>query len=450
MIPKITVPQAVQSIIHRLEMHGFEAYAVGGCVRDSLCGRTPHDWDLCTNAVPSEIRSCFSDRTTLDTGEKHGTVPVLWDGEIYEITTYRTEDAYLDCRRPSEVHFMQSLTEDLQRRDFTINAMAYHPIKGLVDLYGGVKDLRHGILRCVGEPEQRFSEDALRIFRGLRFAACYRLQIALETAEAAKRLAPLLRRISAERIDTECCKLLTADGTAVAGILRDFPEIWTVIFPEIQTMRGCKQHHPRHCYDVWEHTLHVVEAVPPDLYLRWAALFHDFGKPACKATDASGTDHFYGHPAISETLARQALRRLRADNKRVHIVCTLVKYHDIAIPAEHKAMRRLLAKLGEETVRQLLQLRQADCIGQSAWSYETERPLLKQAKALMEEIIAENACLQLKDLAINGSDLINLGVKKGPQIGILLHALLQMVIEEQLPNERDLLLKTAEKMQGKS
>lgn len=443
---KIEMPEAALQILHQLEMQGFECYAVGGCVRDSLCGRTPHDWDLCTNALPEEVRRCFPDRTVLATGEKHGTVTVLWEGAPYEITTYRTEGAYLDCRRPSSVHFVRSLEEDLGRRDFTINAMAYHPARGLVDLYGGKADLAQGVLRCVGEPEKRFTEDALRILRGLRFAACYELEIAPETADAAKSMANLLRRISSERIDAECCKLLMASGASAARVLRLFPAVWTVVFPELVPVMGCDQNHPRHQHNVWEHTLHVLEAVPPDLYLRWAALFHDLGKPACKTTDAAGIDHFRGHPAVSEEIARRILHRLHADNRRIHAVCTLVQYHDAVIPADRRAMRRLTAKLGEDTVRQLLLLRQGDCVGQSAWAYEEDRPQLERAWKLLDDIIAENACLHLRDLAVNGSDLIAAGVEKGPQVGQILQKLLQLVIDERLPNEKECLLEEAKKI----
>lgn len=442
----IEMPGIVLEILSRLEQKGFEAYAVGGCVRDSLCGRTPHDWDLCTNAIPEEIHNCFLDKVTLDTGEKHGTVTVLWNHQPVEITTFRTEGAYLDNRHPSEVRFVRSLDEDLTRRDFTINAMAYHPVRGLIDLHGGREDLAKGVLRCVGDSLVRFSEDALRILRGLRFAACYSLTISPETSDAIKKLAPLLKRISVERIDTECCKLLLAEGKNVAGMLRDFPEVWTILFPEMIPMIDCQQNHPRHLYDVWEHTLHVLEAVPPQLYLRWAALFHDIGKPACRFTDASGMDHFYGHPAVSKMLANQILHRYHTDHRRIQAVCTLVEHHDISIPTERKAMRRLIARLGEDTTYQLLLLLRADRKGQSDFSFETDRGLLDQAFSLLEEIRQEKACLHLKDLAVSGRDLLATGVKEGPQVGTVLRTLLQMVIEEQIPNEREHLLNAVKKL----
>ena len=280
------LPASVSQLISRLESAGYEAYAVGGCVRDMICGRTPHDWDLCTSAMPWETKACFLDCTMLTIGEKHGTITVLWNGEPYEITTYRVDGTYTDCRRPEEVTFVRSLEEDLRRRDFTMNAMAYHPERGLVDLCGGRDDLAAGVLRCVGDPERRFSEDALRILRGLRFAACYRLALEPETAAAAVRLAPLLGRIAVERIDTEFQKLLLADGDAAAEILRQYPTVWNTIFPEFLPMQQCLQHNPYHQYDVWEHTLHVLENAPHDIILRWAALLHDVGKPACRFTGA--------------------------------------------------------------------------------------------------------------------------------------------------------------------
>ena len=278
------LPASVSQLISRLESAGYEAYAVGGCVRDMICGRTPHDWDLCTSAMPWETKACFLDCTMLTIGEKHGTITVLWNGEPYEITTYRVDGTYTDCRRPEEVTFVRSLEEDLRRRDFTMNAMAYHPERGLVDLCGGRDDLAAGVLRCMGDPERRFSEDALRILRGLRFAACYRLALEPETAAAAVRLAPLLGRIAVERIDTEFQKLLLADGDAAAEILRQYPTVWNTIFPEFLPMQQCLQHNPYHQYDVWEHTLHVLENAPHDIILRWAALLHDVGKPACRFT----------------------------------------------------------------------------------------------------------------------------------------------------------------------
>jgi len=435
-----SLPASVSQLISRLESAGYEAYAVGGCVRDMLCGRTPHDWDLCTSAMPWETKACFPDCTVLTIGEKHGTITVLWNGEPYEITTYRVDGTYTDCRRPEEVTFVRSLEEDLRRRDFTMNAMAYHPERGLVDLCGGRDDLAAGVLRCVGDPERRFSEDALRILRGLRFAACYRLALELETAAAAVRLAPLLGRIAVERIDTEFQKLLLADGDAAAEILRQYPTVWNTIFPEFLPMQQCLQHNPYHQYDVWEHTLHVLENAPHDIILRWAALLHDVGKPACRFTGADGIDHFYGHAEKSAEMSRQILRLLHADHTRIHDVCTLVAHHDMPLSDSPRFMRRLLAKLGETQVRRLLALKRADDAGKADGVLERREAQWTAAENFLEQLLAENACLRVKDLAVGGADLLALGIPQGKQIGKILHMLLEQVLDDKLPNEREVLL----------
>lgn len=437
---QFALPLPVCQLIARLESAGYEAYAVGGCVRDMLCGRPPHDWDLCTSALPEETKACFADCTVLTVGEKHGTVTVLWDGEPYEITTYRVDGEYGDCRRPDHVTFVRSLAEDLRRRDFTVNAMAYHPQKGLADPWGGAADLHNGILRCVGDPEKRFSEDALRILRGMRFAACYHLKIEDKTAAAAVRLAPLLHRIAAERVDAEMQKLLTADGDAAAQIFRAYPSVWNEIFPEFREMQICAQHNPYHQHDVWEHTLHVLAAAPRDTVLRWAALFHDVGKPRTKFTGADGIDHFYGHADVSADMARQILHRLHADHERIHAVCTLVKYHNAPLNDSPRVMRRMLSKLGEPMVRSLIQLKIADDAGKAPGVLEKGRPLWLAAEARLEQIAAENACLHTRDLSINGKDLIALGVPQGEQIGKILQQLLDAVLDEKLSNEREILL----------
>ena len=441
----MTLPTTVQFLIQRLEAHGFEAYAVGGCVRDCLLGLIPKDWDLCTNALPEEILACFSDYHTRTNGKKHGTICVILEHTPYEITTYRTDGIYTDCRRPDVVYFVRNLLEDLRRRDFTINAMAYHPTRGLQDPFDGKTDLNAGILRCVGNPKRRFSEDALRILRGLRFAANYRLKIESKTAQAANDLAPLLQRISTERIAAECDRLLLASGKSAADIFRNFFPVWRVIFPEIIPMQNCAQRHPRHQYTVWEHTLHVLEATPPDLNLRWTALLHDMGKTQTKTTDETGIDHFHGHSVVSERLAKEILHRLHMEKKRTDTICNLVRWHDMPLPENKKAMRRLAAKLGTDTVNQLLRFHLADCTGQSSAALEIDRPKLEQAHLLLNEILTENSCLSRKALNINGDDLIAVGIEKGPQIGILLQMLLEMVIEETIPNEREALLQQAKK-----
>lgn len=443
---QISLPSAVQKILSRLEENGYEAFAVGGCVRDALCGKVPHDWDLCTNALPTQIQACFPDCTTLTVGEKHGTITILWEHEPYEVTTYRTEGTYTDHRRPDEVQFVRNLKEDLQRRDFTINAMAYHPKQGIIDLFGGISDLQAKKIRCVGTPEKRFSEDALRILRGLRFAATYEMEIDAETASAIIRLTPLLAHIAVERIDVEFCKLLTAPAESTAKVLRAFTPVWTFLFPEILPSVGFPQNHPRHRYDVWEHSLHVLEATPPNLYLRWAALLHDIGKPHTCTTDDSGVNHFLGHAAVSKQLAHQILHRLHADSKRISAVCTRIEYHDTPLPTSRKGMRRLMAKLDADTVKDLILLRRADSIGQSPEAIAMDQPKIDVAEELRKAVLADEDCLHIKDLKIDGHDILALGIEKGPRIGVILTDLFQMVLEAQIANDRTALLEQAKLM----
>lgn len=439
----IVLPEPVLWLFQRLEQAGYQVYAVGGCVRDALLGKAPQDWDLCTDARPEEMLRLFSDCQTIDAGKKHGTITVILEHQPYEITTFRTEGVYKDGRHPENVQFISDLKEDLCRRDFTMNAMAYHPGEGIVDLYGGISDLKQGMLRCVGDPEKRFSEDALRILRGLRFAACYRYQLEPTAAQAAVKLAPSLRQISAERIAAEFDRFLKGDGKTVAALLRDFTPVWDVILPECRKLRACAQHHPRHCNTVWEHTLRVVEAVSASGDLRWAALLHDIAKPDTKTTDAQGTDHFYRHEAAGAVQAECILKRFHLEKKRITEICTLIRCHGLSVPAEPRSMRRMLCRYGEDITRQYLLLRKADCAGQAPEVLPEELPKIQNAKALLEQILRENACFQLKDLAVNGNDLLKIGIKKGPRLGVILKNLLELVVDEAVPNERKALLQQA-------
>ncbi len=433
----VRVPAYAASVIGRLEDAGWETYAVGGCVRDSLLGIEPHDWDLCTAARPEEVEAVFASERVLETGLKHGTVTVLLDGAPLEITTYRADGAYSDHRHPDAVRFSDTLTEDLARRDLTVNALAYAPGRGVMDPFGGEADIRRGLLRAVGEPERRFEEDALRILRSLRFASQLGFQIEPATAAAMETKKGLLALVSAERVREELTKLLC--GPAAAPVLRQYRELAAEVLPELRPTFDFEQHNPHHCFDVWEHTLTALAAIPPQPALRWAALLHDLGKPACFLMDEAGVGHFYGHGKESAALADSILRRLKFPNAERERVVRLVELHDTPIPPERRAVKRRLAKLGEEDFFRLLALHRADVLAQA----EINRPRLQTldaVEALARELLAEDACLSLKDLAVNGNDLKALGLK-GPALGRALAALLEAVVDERVENERAALLK---------
>lgn len=431
------IPSAVLRVVERLREAGQEAYPVGGCVRDLLRGAAPHDWDIATAALPEMTERLFADCRVIETGLSHGTVTVLAEGIPVEITSFRTEEGYSDGRHPDTVRFGVSLREDLARRDFTIGAMALDIEEDrVVDFFGGVEDLAAGILRAVGEPEQRFSEDALRILRALRFAAVLGFAIEPETAAAMERCAPMLLKISPERIRTELEKLLC--GEMAAAVLRQYAGIVATVLPETQPMFGFRQQNPHHNRDVWEHTLAVVAAVPAEPLLRWAALFHDIAKPRCFTVDERGVGHFHGHPAVSAAMVREILRRLRCENRLIEEVAALVEIHDIRFPAEKKLAVRWAGRWGEERFCAFLELRRADTLAQAdpsgAEAYrETMLRFLAEAKA-------EAACFTVRELKIDGNDLVARGWH-GRAVGEALEALLNAVQGGLLPNEREALLR---------
>ena len=429
------LPKSVQKVLQTLENAGFEAWCVGGCVRDSLLGRVPGDWDVTTSALPEETMAVFGSHA-FPTGLQHGTVTVRSEHEPIEVTTYRVDGAYHDHRRPDSVTFTRSLEEDLRRRDFTVNAMAMDLRGQLRDPFGGQEDLKHGILRCVGEPDKRFDEDALRILRGLRFAATLDFTIEEETAASIHRNRDLLREIAVERIQVELFKLLA--GKHAAAVLRQFPDVIGVFWPEILPMVGFDQRNRHHCYDVWEHTLHAVEAVPCDPVLRCAMLLHDIGKPSCFTMDEAGTGHFYGHSAVSRDLADGMLRRLKCGNELRETIVTLVDWHDREIPRTDKGVRRALRVLGEENLRRLLHIKRGDNMGQAP-EYRHRQVEIDKGEAIMERLLAEDACFSLKQLAVNGHDMLVLGLT-GPAIGNTLNALLDVVVNGEVPNQREALL----------
>jgi len=432
------IPSGAGNILRTLTGKGYEAWLVGGCVRDLLRGAQPHDWDICTSALPEETKGCFAGRHVIETGAKHGTVTVIEDGEPYEITTYRTEGPYSDGRRPDHVRFVSSLEADLARRDLTMNAIAMDLEGRLRDPFGGAEDIRAGVIRCVGEPDRRFQEDGLRVMRTLRFGAVFGYEIEESTTRAIHENRRILRRVAAERINAELCKLLV--GVKAGDILRQYPDVLCQFWPELGPLVTLEQHNPWHCWGGWEHTIRTVEAAPADLTLRLTMLLHDIGKPSRKSTDENGIDHFYGHPAVSAELADRMLRALKFDNATRERVVTLVERHDVQIPPRSQVVRRWLNRLGPETFFQLLEVKRADSMGQDYEKAKDRLAGLDELWAKAEEIVAQGQCFTLKDLAVNGRDVIAAGTAPGPEVGRMLNMLLEKVLDGEAANERETLL----------
>ncbi len=440
------IPEHIIKAIYLLNSAGYEAYLVGGCVRDALLGLKPKDYDITTSALPEQTKSVFSGYHVIETGIKHGTVTVVIDHSPIEITTFRLDQEYLDHRHPDSVIFTASLAEDLSRRDFTINAMAYHPTEGLIDYYGGKDDLQTCTIRCVGDPETRFNEDALRILRALRFSSRFDSPIESSTETAMKKCAVLLRDISSERIASEFNEILCGKG--VRRILTEETDILGVPIPEILPMKGFDQNNPHHIYDVLTHTAVTVEAIPPEKDLRLAALFHDIGKPLCYSVDEDGVGHFYGHAKKSEIIAENVLNRLKYDNQTKDSVLLLVKYHDLHLEEDEKAIKRLLRKIGPDMFNKLILLYRADNMAQSL-SYRDRQEGYDRLEAIAEKIIADEECFSLKDLAINGTDLIKMGYKPGPLLGDILEDLLTRVIDGEIQNGKEELTEFVKRTYGK-
>jgi len=414
--------------MNTLEQAGYEAYAVGGCVRDSLLGKRPHDYDLCTNALPEETARLFAGYTLVRSGEKHGTIGVAMEKDVIEITTFRTEGGYRDGRHPDWVRFVPCLQEDLARRDFTVNAMAYNPRLGYIDPFGGQKDLQNKILRTVGNAKDRFTEDALRILRGVRFAVRFGLTPEESTLQAMQDLSPLMDKLARERVFDELCKLLPLVN---ARDLVTYAPVLTQAIPALAPCVGFDQRNPHHKYDIYTHTAQVVAAAPKDLAVRWAALLHDCGKPHCFTQDERGIGHFYGHAEISARLAEQTLLDLKAPTALRERVCLLVAGHMTPLKPDKKLLRRRLGKYGQEAVMQLLALQQAD---------QAEPQRVRAVRDCLAEIQTEAACLTVHDLQINSADLLTAGFAPGPDLGKCLQWLLEQVQDEILPNEKQALL----------
>lgn len=433
------LPAVVTAAITRLESAGFEAVLVGGCVRDMLCGIVPHDYDIATAATPDEICTVFSGERLIETGIEHGTVTVLLSGEPLEITTYRKDGTYSDGRHPDGVTFSRALADDLSRRDFTVNAMAFHPDRGVTDLFGGQTDLQAGVLRCVGKPEVRFAEDALRVLRGLRFASKCGFAIEENTAAVMRAAKDTLSPVSAERLYAELTEMLC--GKDVTRVLLQYPEIVCAVIPELAETVGFSQNNRHHVYTVYEHIARVVGATSPTPALRWAALLHDCGKPACMTMDEAGESHFAGHPEESARRAEAVLSRLRADNRTKEAVLELIELHDVRTPPTEKAVKRLLSKVGEERFFQLLDIAAADRSAQNP-AYSPDGKVREDAvRDLGAKLLTERTCLTLADLAVNGDDLLSAGIPAGKELGDTLHRLLDLVLDGECENSKEELLK---------
>lgn len=435
----IQMPEKVKYIIETIQAAGFEAYAVGGCVRDSILGRVPDDWDITTSAKPEQVKELF--RRTVDTGLQHGTVTVMIDKEGFEVTTYRIDGKYEDGRHPTEVTFTVSLEEDLKRRDFTINAMAYNEQTGIVDIFGGMEDIEKKMIRCVGNPEARFGEDALRIMRAVRFSAQLGYEIEEMTKEAIVKLAPTLKQISAERIQVELTKLLVSPNPEYIRIAYEMG-ITKVILPEFDKAMECEQNTKHHCYTVGEHTIQALKQVPADKIYRLGMLLHDIGKPETKTTDKADVDHFYGHPIKGEEMAKSILRRLKFDNDTIYKVSKIVRYHDHGnnVTPNHKNIRKAIYKMGEDVFLYMYEVGRADILAQSEYKRQEKLANLQLWKERYAEIKEAADCLSLKDLAVTGRDLIDAGVEPGPKLGEILTAMLEEVLEDPSKNTKEYLL----------
>ncbi len=434
---KIALPEKVSFIINTLMQAGYEAYAVGGCVRDVMLNRTPMDWDITTSAKPQEVKQLFGH--TIDTGILHGTVTVMLEQEGFEVTTYRIDGEYEDARHPKEVSFTSDLLEDLKRRDFTINAMAYNDTQGLVDAFDGVGDLKRGIIRCVGRATERFSEDALRMLRAVRFSAQLGFGLEAETKAAIVELAPNIAKVSAERIQMELVKLLTSNHPEEIRTAYE-TGLTAVFLPEFDRMMETAQNNPHHCYSVGEHTLMALQGVEADKVLRLTMLLHDVAKPVCHTTDENGIDHFYGHPQKGSEMARTILRRLKFDNDTTDRVSALVRWHDDNPELSPRSIRRAISRIGMERYPALFAVKRADTLAQSMYRREEKLKYLHDYEMLYQEVMEKQQCLTIKQLAVTGSDLIEAGMQPGKEIGSVLKKLLELVLEDPDLNTKEKLL----------
>ena len=442
---KINIPEDANELIHTLQNNGHSAYIVGGCVRDSILGRTPHDYDICTSATPSEMLEIFKDKKIIETGLQHGTVTVVVNGEPYEITTYRIDGIYSDNRRPDTVTFTDKLVEDLRRRDFTINAMAYNDEEGLIDPFNGMEDIKYKKISCVGCAEDRFGEDALRILRAIRFAAQLEFTIMPGTDWEIHKQYKNLENISIERINSEFCKIASSDDFCVELLL--YKDVFSLFIPELKDMFDFPQNNPWHIWDVFGHTIHAVEYCDSDdLVVRLAVFFHDFGKPHSYQDGEDGIRHFKGHGKVSADMTDSIMKRLRFDNETRNNVVELVYYHDATFEVGKKYVKRWLNKIGEKQFRKLLQVKKSDNKAQNLELSSDRIEELEEIELLIDEVLQEDECFSLRNLAVNGKDLIGVGYKAGKELGNTLNKLLQLVIDGDCPNEKEKLLQEAENL----
>jgi tRNA nucleotidyltransferase (CCA-adding enzyme) len=452
------IPEKVSNIIEELMRHGYEAYAVGGCVRDMVLGREPEDWDITTSATPQEVKRVF--RRTVDTGIQHGTVTVLVEKEHFEVTTYRLDGEYEDNRHPKEVSFTSSLTEDLKRRDFTINAMAYNEKEGFIDLFGGMEDIKKGLIRCVGSAKERFDEDALRILRAVRFSAQLGFEIEEATMEAVKEKVEHLINISAERIRVELTKLILSDHPDRLRILYE-AGITGVILPEFDAMMTTEQKNIHHVYSVGEHTIRTVEAVAGPIkekrfesrervILRWTMLLHDIEKPSTLSIGKDGQGHFYGHQEKGAITAKNILKRLKFDNDTLDAVVHLIRWHDYRFVLTPAGMRKAASKIGKDYMNLLFEVNRADTSAKNPEHTDEKYERLETALQLYREIEEKGECVSLKELDINGRDLIAVGLNPGKELGDVLNRLLTQVIENPEQNQKETLLDMAKQMMAEN
>jgi tRNA nucleotidyltransferase (CCA-adding enzyme) len=423
---KIIMPDYIKQALNTLHENGHQAYIVGGCVRDSIIGRSPKDWDVCTSALPQEIINVFNEYNTILTGVKHGTVTVVINKEHVEITTFRVDGEYSDARRPDSVEFTDNLTLDLSRRDFTMNAIAYDDDEGMIDSFGGIFDIKQKRIKCVGSAKDRFSEDYLRVLRAYRFSRQLEFSICGgETLVCYREMCKhIVKNVSAERIQSEINKILLCDRPFYGSL-----ETIIHIIPELSICLDTLQNNPYHDYNVGVHTLKSVEHSPKQLHLRLAMLLHDTGKPSSKTTDDNGINHFYGHPKISVEIAESVLKRYKYDNDTINKVKTLILYHDIEIPINKRGVKRILNKIGTELTYDLIQIKYADMFAQSYKSYQSKHKKLEKFEALLDEVVNYKEPFGIKGLCINGKDLISLGFKQGKSIGHTLDKCVEYVID---------------------
>jgi len=441
-VNEIRLPNEVKLIINTLTTHGFSAYAVGGCVRDALRGTEPHDWDICTSAPPEKIKEVFAKYRTVDTGIRHGTITVVMSCGSYEVTTFRIDGVYSDGRHPDTVTFTDSIVEDLSRRDFTINAMAYNPDKGLFDPFGGRHDLAHGIIRCVGCSTDRFNEDPLRILRAMRFASVFNFDIHPDTKDAIRFCRGRLCEVSKERIAAELSRMLV--GCNIASVMLDFPDVFSEIIPELGGCVGFDQKNPHHKYDVYTHIAYAVFSYgEDDLSVKLALFLHDIAKPIMYTETDDGIRRFLGHELIGAKMAENILRRLRYDNKTIDEVVSLILHHDSNIADTNKCVRRWMNRIGERRFGQLLDVMESDACAKSDDVYIKKREHLSKVRCIYEDILLSGMCFSLKDLKIDGNDILYIGLPQGKAIGEILRFLLDRVISGEIENDRDVLLKEA-------